>query len=132
MPDERKPPRGRNLELSLVLLVLAGGLPSLALAVAAIWRPDFVSEFRWILLAIAAGAVVTAASAGRELVGRSLTLVANLLAALREGDYSIRGLSAPRASSMAMVMREVNDLGSTLQRQRAEALESTQLLRHIM
>ena len=127
-----KPPRGRNLELSLVVLVLAGGLPSLALAAVAIWRPAFVSEFRWVLLAVAAGAVAAAASAGRELVGRSLTLVANLLAALREGDSSIRGLSAPRASSMAMVMREVNDLGSTLQRQRAEALESTQLLRHIM
>jgi PAS domain S-box-containing protein len=33
---------------------------------------------------------------------------------------------------MAMVMREVNDLGSTLQRQRTEAVESTALLTHVM
>jgi PAS domain S-box-containing protein len=32
---------------------------------------------------------------------------------------------------MALVMREVNDLGSTLQRQRIEALESTTLLTHV-
>ena len=31
-----------------------------------------------------------------------------------------------------MVMREVNDLGSTLQRQRTEAVESTALLTHVM
>ncbi len=33
---------------------------------------------------------------------------------------------------MALVMREVNDLGSTLQRQRTEALESAALLTHVM
>ena len=33
---------------------------------------------------------------------------------------------------MSMVMREVNDLGSTLQRQRTEAVESTALLTHVM
>ena len=33
---------------------------------------------------------------------------------------------------MAMVMREVNDLGSTLQRQRTEAVESSALLTHVM
>ena len=33
---------------------------------------------------------------------------------------------------MAMVMREVNDLGFTLQRQRTEAVESTALLTHVM
>ena len=63
---------------------------------------------------------------------RSLNLVANLLGALREGDYSIRGLSARSGSSVAMVMREINDLGSTLQRQRTEAVESTALLTHVM
>src|SRR4029077_1333069 len=51
---------------------------------------------------------------------------------LREGDYSIRGLSARSGSSMALVMREVNDLGATLQRQRTEAVESTALLSHVM
>src|SRR5690348_1268521 len=33
---------------------------------------------------------------------------------------------------MAMVMRDVNDLGFTLQRQRTEAVESTTLLTHVM
>ena len=33
---------------------------------------------------------------------------------------------------MALVTREVNDLGATLQRQRTEAVESTALLSHVM
>ena len=38
----------------------------------------------------------------------------DLLGALREGDYSIRGLGASPSSAMAEVMREINDLGTTL------------------
>src|SRR5690606_33856081 len=52
--------------------------------------------------------------------------------ALREGDYSIRGTGAKSGSSVGLVMDEVNDLGHTLQRQRAEAVESTALLTHVM
>ena len=87
---------------------------------------------RWTLGALVTVAWIGAASAARQLAIRSLNLIANLLGALREGDYSIRGLSARPGSSMAMVMREVNDLGFTLQRQRTEAVESTALLTHVM
>src|SRR6476646_11704907 len=89
-------------------------------------------ELRWTLSALITIAWIGAASAARQLAIRSLNLIANLLGALREGDYSIRGLSARPGSSMAMVMREVNDLGFTLQRQRTEAVESTALLTHVM
>jgi PAS domain S-box-containing protein len=136
MPDplstRRGAPRARNLELALTLLVLGGALPAVAVALVYIWTEDHTPEVRWTLLVLVIGIWIAAASAARQLAVRSLNLVANLLGALREGDYSIRGLSARSGSSMAMVMREVNDLGSTLQRQRTEAVESTQLLTHVM
>jgi PAS domain S-box-containing protein len=97
-----------------------------------LWAHDLTPEVRWTLGAIVVGVWLSAASAARELAIRSLNLTANLLGALREGDYSIRGLSARSGSSMALVMREVNDLGATLQRQRTEAVESTALLSHVM
>lgn len=133
MTDSRRgAPQARNLELALTLLVLGGAAPAVAVSLFYLWRTDLPPEVRWTLTAIVVVVWIAAASAARQLAVRSLNLIANLLGALREGDYSIRGLSARSGSSMAMVMREVNDLGSTLQRQRTEAVESTVLLTHVM
>jgi PAS domain S-box-containing protein len=132
LSHRRGAPRARHLERAITLLVLGGGLPAVVLAFVLLFRHDFTPEVRWTLAVIVLGAWLVAASAAHQLAVRSLNLIANLLAALREGDYSIRGLIARPGSSMAMVMREVNDLGTTLQRQRTEAVESTALLTHVM
>ena len=116
----------------LTWLVLLGGLPAIGIAVYYLFVQPHTPEVRWTLLVVVFLVWLGAASTARQLAVRSLNLVANLLGALREGDYSIRGLSARSGSSMAMVMREVNDLGSTLQRQRTEAVESAALLTHVM
>lgn len=131
-PQRRGAPQARNLERMFTLLVLGGGLPAVAVACWFLYRQELTPEVRWTLLVVVVGIWMAAASSARQLAMRSLNLIANLLGALREGDYSIRGLSARSGSSMAMVMREVNDLGSTLQRQRTEAVESTALLTHVM
>jgi PAS domain S-box-containing protein len=132
LPPRRGAPRARNLESALALLVLGGGLPAVIVSFVFLWRTELTPEVRWTLALVVTLVWVLAAASARQLAVRSLNLVANLLGALREGDYSIRGLSARSGSSMAMVMREVNDLGHTLQRQRAEAVESTTLLTHVM
>lgn len=128
----RGAPQARNLELALMTLVIIGGLPAVAVALWFLWRREHAPEVRWTLTVVVITGWLAAASAARQLAVRSLSVIANLLGALREGDYSIRGLSARSGSSMALVMREVNDLGSTLQRQRTEAVESTALLTHVM
>jgi nitrogen fixation/metabolism regulation signal transduction histidine kinase len=61
-----------------------------------------------------------------------LYLASNLLGALHEGDYSIRGTGAKPGSAVDLVMKEINSLGDTLQRQRSEAVESTALLTSVM
>jgi PAS domain S-box-containing protein len=116
----------------LTWLVLLGGLPATGIAVYYLFLQPHTPEVRWTLLVVVFLVWLGAASTARQLAVRSLNLIANLLGALREGDYSIRGLSAKSGSSMSMVMREVNDLGSTLQRQRTEAVESAALLTHVM
>jgi len=132
LSSRRGAPRARNLELALTALVLLGAAPAVIVAGYFIWTQVASPEGRWTLTVVILVVWIAAASAARQLAVRSLNLIANLLGALREGDYSIRGLTAPSGSSMAMVMREVNDLGFTLQRQRTEAVESTQLLTHVM
>jgi nitrogen fixation/metabolism regulation signal transduction histidine kinase len=75
---------------------------------------------------------VSCAIAAYQMVTRVLYLAANLLGALHEGDYSIRGTGAKPGSAADLVMKEINSLGDTLQRQRTEAVESTALLTSVM
>ena len=72
------------------------------------------------------------AFAVRRRVVFPLQTVSNLLAALREGDYSIRGRQASADDALGEVMSEVNALGETLREQRLGALEATTLLRTVM
>ena len=65
----------------------------------------------------------------RHRVVFSLQTLSNLLAALREEDFSVRGRDAQRDDAMGEVMIEVNALGETLREQRLGALEATALLR---
>ena len=125
-------PRARNLELSISWLVIVGGAPGVLTAVYLLRNSPATIEVKATVIVAVLLTWLISASVARQMTVRSLQLVANLLGALREGDYSIRGLSAKSGSSMAGVMREVNDLGSTLQRQRTEAVESTALLTHVM
>ena len=68
----------------------------------------------------------------RHRVVFSLQTLSNLLAALREEDFSVRGRDAQRDDAMGEVMIEVNALGETLREQRLGALEATALLRTVM
>jgi two-component system nitrogen regulation sensor histidine kinase NtrY len=122
----------RNLERSVSALVLLAGLPAGIILFLVTWPQPYAFEVRWTVVAlITASWVVCAVAAGR-LVQRSLLLAASLLGALREGDYSIRGISGKPNTSIDLVLFEINALGDTLQRQRSEAVESTALLTSVM
>ena len=58
--------------------------------------------------------------------------MSNLLAALGEGDFSIRARGARGGDPLGEVMIEVNALVETLRHQRLDALEATTLLRKVM
>src|SRR6266581_3273954 len=94
LSSRRGAPHARNLERVLLWLSVVGTLPAAVLAGIYLWSHPFTPEVRWTLSALVVLAWIGAASASRELAIRSLTLIANLLGALREGDYSIRGLTA--------------------------------------
>src|SRR5260370_27763916 len=68
----------------------------------------------------------------REHTIRPLQTMSNLLAALREGDYSIRARGARGGNALGEVLLEINSLGETLRLQRLGAFEATALLRTIM
>jgi len=72
------------------------------------------------------------ATVARNHVVRPLQTMANLLLALREGDYSFRARGARHEDPLGEAMAEINTLGSVLQNQRRGAVEATALLRTVM
>jgi nitrogen fixation/metabolism regulation signal transduction histidine kinase len=68
----------------------------------------------------------------RERVVFPLRTLSNLLAALQEGDFSVRARGAEIDDALGEVMQQVNSMGGTLREQRLGALEATTLLRKVM
>src|SRR3982750_4832411 len=121
-----------SLEQAVLGLALPGGLPAAAPLAWVVWGQNYSFEVRWTLAAVVLVVWIGCASMAYQMVTRVLYLAANLLGALHEGDYSIRGTGAKPGSAADLVMKEINSLGNTLQRQRSEAVESTALLTSVM
>ena len=113
-------------------LCMLGGLPAAIALTWIVWGQNYSFEVRWTLAAVILVVWIGCAAAAFQMVTRTLYLAANLLGALHEGDYSIRGTGAKPGSAADLVMKEINSLGNTLQRQRSEAVESTALLASVM
>jgi nitrogen fixation/metabolism regulation signal transduction histidine kinase len=121
-----------GFEGRIVLLALLAGLPGSVTALWILWSNNYPGRTQWTLTVLIVGAWMGFAMAVRERVVFPLQTLSNLLGALREGDFSVRGRSPRPDDALGEVMREVNTLGSTLREQRLGALEATTLLRTVM
>jgi two-component system, NtrC family, nitrogen regulation sensor histidine kinase NtrY len=133
-PVSRDPQSGRRMshDARIVMLTLAGGFPAVVLVVALLATGGYSAP-----VIVGAGVVVLsvwlfAAAAVRRRVVRPLQTLANLLAALREGDYSIRARSIDLDDPLGLAFAEVNALREPLRRQRLGAVEATALLQRVM
>lgn len=116
----------------LQVLALLGALPALALASVLVAIHPGRRPLWALALAVAAAAALAAARSLRRRARRPLQTLSNLLAALREGDYSFRARSADGADPLGAVYHELNTLSELLQNQRMKATEATALLRAVM
>ncbi len=113
--------------------VFLGGLPAVLVAMYHLWMVgDQQPKVQWTLSLLIFGFWIGFAFSVQSRVVRSLQTMANLLSALREGDFSIRARGANRENPMGDVMTEINFLGSILRAQRLGAMEATALLRTVM
>jgi nitrogen fixation/metabolism regulation signal transduction histidine kinase len=116
----------------VILLASAAALPAAAVAIAILWSQDFADRTRWTLTALVLISAAAFLRALWERVVRPLQTVSNLLAAMREDDFSIRARGARGNDPLGEVLLEVNALADTLRRQRLGALEATALLSRVM
>lgn len=121
-----------NHERRVLLLAVAAGLPGSVIALVLIWAGTLEPRIQWTLTVLIVGVWLGAAVALREWVARPLQTVANLLGALREGDFSIRARQGEPTDALGLVLLEVNELASTLRQQRLGAVEASALLRKVM
>jgi nitrogen fixation/metabolism regulation signal transduction histidine kinase len=114
------------------LAALAGGLPALVLAGLLLLRAPWPAPLRGGLLLAALAAWWAGARLVQRRTLRPLQTLSNLLAALREGDFSFRGKDPRKDDALGSVYLELNTLADLLQQQRVGALEATALLRTVM
>ena len=133
--EERSGRAGRRPlrhEARITLLALAAVAPAMILALVLLWRSPLRAHVQVTLtLAILLIAVVSiAALRGRAV--RALQTLSNMLAALREGDYTIRARGADTVSPLGLAFHELNALAGHLRQQRLDAREALALLRRVM
>lgn len=122
----------RAHENRVLLAALAAGLAGAVFSLGFVWFNDFAPKVRWTVTVAVTASWWAFAWSARERVVSPLRTLANLLEAMREGDYSIRGRGAGHDDALGEVMTQVNAMGATLRDQRLGAVEATALLRKVM
>ena len=128
---------GRNrsrvrFDQRILLLALTAGLPAAIVALIFLWTGDSTPKVQWTLTVLIVSVWAGCSFSVRNRVVLPLQTLSNLLAALRESDFSIRARGASGDDPLGAVMLEVNVLASTLHDQRLGALEAGALLRTVM
>ncbi|HEY8548337.1 MAG TPA: ATP-binding protein [Vicinamibacterales bacterium] len=127
------PPRPRiTHDQRIVLLALGAAAPGTIFSLVILWTGDYTPKVQWTLTVLLLGCLIGFLSAVRTRVVLPLQTLANLLSALREGDFSIRARGSRRNDPLSEVNVEVNALAEMLRGQRLDALEATALLRKVM
>jgi nitrogen fixation/metabolism regulation signal transduction histidine kinase len=96
------------------------------------FRSGYSLKVQWTFSVLAVLAWLVGALAIERYVARSLQTISNLLACLREGDFSVRGRGAAPGDALGEALIEVNSLATTLAQERTDALEASALLSKVM
>lgn len=124
--------KGLTYQNRILLFSLLTGFPAVVVSIVLLWNDNYSPKVIWtLILIILSFWLGFSFSIARKIVF-NLQTVTNLLAALREGDYSIRARSVGRGDVLGELMLEVNAMAETLREQRLGALEANALLRKVM
>jgi len=123
-PSAQRASRMPRFERRVLFGCLLVAMPALLASVALAWRP-WEESLRWAVLAAAVIVTVFLARWQYRRVVFPLYTLSGLLEALRQGDYSLRGV---RGGVLGDAIYDINALAGRLQRERLEFEESSYLL----
>ena len=119
-------------ERRILCWALMTGLTGSMVSALFLWMSDYPVEVRLVCILLILIAWLGFALKLRVKATFPLRTISNLLAGLREGDFSLRAKEANQCDALGQLAWEVNALAGSLREQRLVAIEATVLLRKIM
>src|SRR6266436_2407320 len=135
IPDAAKIPAQRsklNFDARILLMTVLISLPGVFVAELLLWLGSFSLETKWTITLFIALAWIIGCSMLHGQVIRPLQTLSNMVAAIREEDFSFRLRGGGREDSLADLIFEINSLAIRLQQQKISALEATALLKKVL
>jgi two-component system nitrogen regulation sensor histidine kinase NtrY len=124
--------RGNGYEQRIIRTTLLAVVPLIVVALTLAWLGDFDTKTRWTIVAIVIACLFLVTVRLHEQIVYPVRTVANLLGAIREEDYSMRGRFTQGDDVMSEVMSEINGLTAMLEDRKLEAIEAAALLRAVL
>ena len=130
----RKRPRRPhlNFEQRILLRAVLIWLPTFAVMVVLLWVQEYSGQTRWTAVIGLGLVALGSALALKEFVLRPLQTVSNMLAAIREEDFSFKARGAVEQDAFGELVREVNALSEMMRERRMGALEAIALMKQVM
>jgi nitrogen fixation/metabolism regulation signal transduction histidine kinase len=119
-------------ENRVFLLALLSGSLAVLVVLLLVWLEPHETRTRWTITILVGMVWLGFALAARNAVARPLQTLANMQAALREGDFSMRMRRVGKNDSLSELIYEVNALSDALRNQRLGAMEATALLSKVV
>ena len=126
------PREGFSFETKIKVLIASLCVPLFTLCAVLLWIEHVSISLIVGSLTTLALVVLLVASIFLEQVVRPLQTLANVVAALREEDFSFRARGATPHDSLGELAIEINQLADAMQSQRLNALEAVALLRRVI
>lgn len=126
------PREGFSFEMKIKILIASLCVPLFALTVTLLWIEHVSLSLIIGLMVTFSLVVLLVASIFLEQVVRPLQTLANVVAALREEDFSFRARGTAPGDSLGELAIEINQLADAMQSQRLNALEAVALLRRVI
>ena len=119
-------------ERRIVFTALFALAPVAIAAILLAWLGDFSGKVIWTVLVAVAVGVFTATYVLQHQLVYPLRTLSNLVTALREEDYSLRGRNTSREDALGDVMAEISQLSLLMESRKLEAVEASALLRGVL
>jgi len=118
--------------LRLVAIAAAAALPAVAVALGHLWFGPSSVRLQWTATLVIFASLAGGLTLLHTRVVRPLQTISNLLAAMREGDFSLRARSLNPEDDIGLLYLEANALADLLRGQRLGVIEATALVRTVM
>jgi two-component system nitrogen regulation sensor histidine kinase NtrY len=119
-------------ERQVTVIAMVTVAPAIILAFVLLWTGNLAPRTQWTLTVLISLVFLGGVASLRERVIRPLQTLSNMIAAIREQDYSLHARHASADDALGLAMLEMNTLMTELKERRLGALEATALLQRVM